>query len=118
MVARRGATRLGCLFPLLILVIGIYFAIDFGQVYFRAYQFKDAMGSEARFATTLTDEQITKRLAALADSLELPAGAELITIVRSPRTISISSDYDEVIKLPLKKEQVIHFHPVALSGLQ
>lgn len=118
MVAHRGATRLGCLVPLLILAIGIYFAIDFGQVYFRAYQFKDAMGSEARFATTLTDDQITRRLAALADSLELPPGAELITIVRSPRTISISSDYDEVIKLPMKKEQVIHFHPVAVSSLQ
>jgi hypothetical protein len=117
-VARRGESRLGCLLPLLILAIGIYFAIDFGQVYFRAYQFKDAMGSEARFATTLTDDQITRRLAALADSLELPPGAELITIVRSPRTISISSDYDEVIKLPMKKEQVIHFHPFAVSSLQ
>ncbi len=118
MVARRGATRLGCLLPLLVLAIGVYFAIDFGQVYFRAYQFKDAMGSEARFATTITDDQITRRLAALADSLELPPGAELITIVRSPRTISISSDYDEVIKLPMNKEQVIHFHPVAVSSLQ
>jgi hypothetical protein len=117
-VARRGATRLGCLLPLLVLAIGVYFAIDFGQVYFRAYQFKDAMGSEARFATTITDDQITRRLAALADSLELPPGAELITIVRSPRTISISSDYDEVIKLPMNKEQVIHFHPVAVSSLQ
>jgi len=117
-VARRGETRLGCLFPLLILAIGVYFALDFGMAYFRAYQFKDAMGSEARFATTLTDDQITRRLSALADSLQLPPGAELITIIRSPRTISISSDYDEVIKLPLNKEQVIHFHPVAVSSLQ
>jgi hypothetical protein len=117
-VTRRGATRLGCLLPLLILAIGIYFAIDFGQVYFRAYQFKDAMGSEARFATTLSDDQITRRLSALADSLELPPGAELITIMRSPGTITISSDYDEVIKLPMKKEQVIHFHPVAVSSLR
>jgi len=117
-VARRGATRLGCVFPLAILAIAIYFAMDFGMAYFRGYQFKDAMGSEARFATTLTDEQITRRLAALADSLQLPPGAELITIVRSPRTITISSDYDEVIKLPLKKEQVLHFHPVAVSSLQ
>lgn len=118
MVARRGETRLGCLLPLLILAIVVYFALDFGMAYFRAYEFKDAMGSEARFATTLTDDQITRRLAALADSLQLPPGAELITIVRSPRTISISSDYDEVIKLPLNKEQVIHFHPVAVSSLQ
>ena len=118
MVARRGASRLGCLIPMLIVAIGVYFAIDFGQVYFRAYQFKDAMTSEANFASTLTDEAITRRLAALADSLQLPPGAELITIVRSPRTISISSDYDEIIKLPMKKEQVIHFHPVASASLQ
>ena len=118
MVARRGETRIGCLLTLLVLAIGIYFALDFGQAYFRGYQFKDAMGSEARFATTLTDEQITRRLAALADSLQLPPGAELITIVRSPRTITISSDYDEVIKLPMNKEQVLHFHPIAVSSLQ
>jgi hypothetical protein len=117
-VNRSGATRLGCLIPLLIVAIVVYLAIDFGQVYFRAYQFEDAMGSEARFATTLTDEGITRHLVALADSLQLPPGAELITIVRSPRTISISSDYDEVIKLPMNKERVIHFHPTASASLQ
>ena len=118
MVNRRGASRLGCLLPLLIVAIGVYFAIDFGQVYFRAYQFKDAMTSEANFASTLTDDAITRRLKALADSLQLPPGAELITIVRSPRSITISSDYDEIIKLPMKKEQVIHFHPEASASLQ
>ena len=76
MVGRRGATNLGCLLPLLIVAIAVYFAIDFGQVYFRAYQFKDAMTSEANFASTLTDEAITRRLVALADSLQLPPGAE------------------------------------------
>ena len=118
MVNRRGESRLGCLLPLLIVAVAVYFAIDFGQVYFRAYQFKDAMGSEARFASTLTDDAITRHLVALADSLQLPPGAELITIVRSPRVITISSDYDEVIKLPMKKEQVIHFHPEASASLQ
>ncbi|MEA2705371.1 MAG: hypothetical protein QOH22_159 [Gemmatimonadaceae bacterium] len=118
MVNRRGATRLGCLLPLLIVAILVYFAIDFGQVYFRAYQFEDAMGSEARFATTLSDQAITRHLSALADSLQLPPGAELITIVRSPRSITISSDYDEIIKLPMKKERVIHFHPLVSASLQ
>ena len=118
MVSRRGATNLGCLLPLLIVAIAVYFAIDFGQVYFRAYQFKDGMSSEANFASTLTDEAITRRLVALADSLQLPPGAELITIVRSPRSITISSDYDEIIQLPMKKERVIHFHPQASASLQ
>lgn len=117
MVNRRGESRLGCLVVLLVLAVGAYFAVDFGEAYFRFYQFKDAMGQEARFATTKTDEQITTRLSALADSLQLPPGAELITIQRGPTVITISSDYDEVIKLPLKKERVIHFHPMAASRL-
>ena len=117
MVNRRGASRLGCLILLLILAVAMYFAIDFGEAYFRFYQFKDAMGQEARFATTKTDDQITTRLAALADTLQLPPGAELVSIQRGPTTITISSDYDEVIKLPLKKEYVLHFHPLAASRL-
>jgi hypothetical protein len=116
-VSRRGASRLGCLISLLILAVLAYLAVDFGEAYFRFYQFKDAMGQEARFATTKTDDQITSRLAALADTLQLPPGAELISIQRGQTTITISSDYDEVIKLPLKKEHVLHFHPSAVSRL-
>jgi hypothetical protein len=116
-VNRRGASTLGCLLPLLILAIAAYFAADFGAAYFRYYRFKDAMGQEARFATTATDKQITGRLAALADSLQLPPGAELISIIRGPTNVTIESDYDEVIKLPMKKERVIHFHPFVVSRL-
>jgi hypothetical protein len=110
-------SRLGCLLPLLILAIGGYLAADFGAAYFRYYRFKDAMGQEARFASTTTDQQITGHLSALADSLQLPPGAELITINRGSAVITIESDYDEVIKLPMKKERVIHFHPLVMSRL-
>jgi hypothetical protein len=116
-VNRRGESRIGCLLPVLILAVAAYFAVDFGEAYFHFYQFKDAMVQEARFSTDKTDVQITTRLSALADSLQLPPGAELITIERTTTTITISSDYDEVIKLPLKKEQVIHFHPSVVSRL-
>jgi hypothetical protein len=116
-VNRRGETRLGCLLSLLVLVIGIYFGIDFGEAYFKYYQFKDAMGQEARFATDKTDDQIKTRLTALADTLQLPSDAGSIQIERSQSVITISSDYDEVIKLPLNKEQVLHFHPMAASRL-
>jgi hypothetical protein len=115
-VARKGASTLGCLIPLLILAVIIYFAIDFGTAYFRYYEFKDAMRQEARFSYERTDEQITKHLVALADTLELPVGANLITILRSPSNVSISSDYDEVIRLPFKQERVLHFHPSGDNG--
>ena len=114
---RRGTSRLGCLLPLLVLAVAAYFASDFGAAFFRYYRFKDAMGQEARFASTATDQQITTRLAALADSLQLPPGAELITISRGASGITISSDYDEIIRLPMKKEYVIHFHPYVVSRL-
>jgi len=117
MVNRRGESRIGCLLSLLVLVTGVYLSIDFGEAYFRFYQYKDAMGQEARFATDKTDDQITTRLAALADTLQLPPGAEAIQIHRTPTLITISSDYDEVIKLPFKKEQVLHFHPSVASRL-
>ncbi|HJQ10710.1 MAG TPA: hypothetical protein VJ840_06730 [Gemmatimonadaceae bacterium] len=117
MVNRRGESRLGCLIGLLVLVTGIYFGIDFGEAYFRFYQFKDAMGQEARFATTKTDDQITTRLSALADTLQLPGDAHQIQIVRSGSVITISSEYEEVIKLPFNKERVLHFNPQAASRL-
>lgn len=102
---------------LLILAVGAYFAVGFGEAYFRYYQFKDAMGQEARFASDKTDQQIITRLSALADTLQLPPGADSISIQRSPTVITISSDYDVVIRLPFKKERVLHFHPVAASRL-
>ncbi len=117
MVNRNGASRLGCLVPLLLLALAAYFAAPAGEAYFNFYRYKDAMGQEARFAGTQTDEHITKRLAALADSLQLPPGAELITIERGSTTITISADYDEIIPLPFNKEKVLHFHPEVRSKL-
>lgn len=117
MVRRRGASSLGCLFPLLILAVAAYFAVDAFEAYFDFYRYKDAMGQEARFAGDQTDDHIKKRLAALADSLQLPAGAELVTIDRSPPNVTISSEYVAVIRLPFNKERVIHFNPTVRSKL-
>ncbi|MGH7605668.1 MAG: hypothetical protein ACRENK_16945 [Gemmatimonadaceae bacterium] len=117
MVARRGASRLGCLLSIVVLVLAIYYAFGFGEAYFRAYQYEDSIRSDAEFASTMTDAKISAHMAALVDSLGLPPEAAELTITRSPTTISISTDYDQVIKLPFNKEKVLHFHPVIVSGL-
>jgi hypothetical protein len=46
-----------------------------------------------------------------ADSVELPAEAKEVRIVREGNRIRIWSEYDQVFKLPLKKTRVIHFRP-------
>lgn len=117
MVRRRGASSLGCLVPLLLAAVVAYFGFPAAEAYFRFYQYKDAMGQEARFASTVTDEHIKKRLVALADSLHMPPGAELISIDRTTTTITISVEYDEVIRLPFNKEKVIPFRPWVRSRL-
>ena len=117
MVKRRGVSTLGCLVPLLLLAVVAYFGFPAAEAYFKFYQYKDAMGQEARFASTQTDEHIKRRLVALADSLEMPTGAELVSIDRTSGTITISTEYDEIIRLPFNKEKVITFRPWVRSRL-
>ena len=117
MVNRRGVSRLGCLLPLALVALVLYYGFPAGEAYFKFYKYKDAMGQEARFASTQTDDHINKRLVALADSLDMPPGAEQITIERSANMITISADYEEVIPLPFDKERVIRFHPLVRSRL-
>lgn len=117
MVNRRGMSRMGCLIPLLLVSVVAYFGMPAAEAYFDFYRFKDAMGNEARFASTQTDQHIVVRLAALADSLQMPPEAERIMIERTTSLITISSEYEVVVKLPLNKERVIRFNPMVRSRL-
>ena len=110
--SRRGAGSLGCLFTLLVLAAIVYFAVNIGEVYFRFYQFQDAMRQEVRFAAHNSDGQILRRLRAEADSLGLPEAAGVVTLQRDGRHIEVESEYYEHIELPLYVREV-HFNPHA-----
>ncbi len=110
--SRRGASRLGCLFAILILVTIGYFGSNVAQVYIRFYKLNDAIHQEARFAATRDDDTIRGRLSALADSLGLPEDATRIAIRRSANRISIETTYSERVELPLIV-RTIHFRPHA-----
>lgn len=98
---RRGASTLGCLLSILLMVTLIYFGVNIGEPYLRFFRFQDAMRQEARFAATKTDDDIRRRLAALADSLGLPDHAGRVNVQRGNRRIRISSSYSERVELPL-----------------
>ena len=108
---RRGTSRLGCLFSVLLLVTVVYFGVNIGEVYLRYYRLHDAMEQEARFATSHDDDRIRLRLAALADSLGLPESAGRVRIRRVARGITISSVYSVHVELPLFVRE-FHFAPV------
>ncbi len=109
---RAGASRLGCLVGLLLVVTIVYFGYNIGEVYFRFYRMKDAMEQEVRFAETHGDSTIRAHLTAVADSLGLPEGAGRVTIERTRSGIVISSDYSEHVELPLFVRE-FHFAPRA-----
>jgi len=110
--SRPGSSSLGCLFALLLLSAVGYFAVNIGEVYFRFYQYQDAMRQEVRFASHNSDQVILRHLRAQADSLGLPEAAGEVTLQRDGRHIEIESEYYEHIELPLLVREV-RFNPHA-----
>jgi hypothetical protein len=110
--ARRGSSSLGCLFGLLLISAAGYFAVNIGEVYFRFYQYKDAMRQEIRFASHNSDAVILRRLRAQADSLGLPEAAGEVTLQRDGRHIEMESEYYVHIELPMMVRE-IRFNPHA-----
>ena len=97
---------------MLIAVAAVYFGVNVGRAYWRFYQYQDDMRQEVRFARQRTNEQILTHLRASADSLELPEGAANIAIRRTQSSISIESDYYEIVEFPMYVRE-IHFNPKA-----
>lgn len=112
---RRGAGSLGCLVTLLLVATVGYFAVNAGEVYFRFYQYQDAMKQEVRFAARNPDAVILRHLRTKVDSLGLPETAGDVSLQRDGRHIEIEADYYEHVELPLMVRE-IHFHPSA-SGI-
>lgn len=103
----RGASMLGCLFSIMILMVVLYYAVDIGRVYWDFYKFQDEMETSARFAQTQSDEQIRNHLRDVARDLELPTEAQRIVIRRTPPTITIRSQYVVDIELPFTHKTLV-----------
>mgnify|MGYP001337950449 CR=1 FL=1 len=105
----RGASSLGCLFSILMLMAILYYGLDIGRTYWNYYKLIDEMDNSARFAETTTDDQILKHLVGIAQDLGLPPEAQRFTIKRSehPRVVVISTRYTVTIVLPFKQKQVV-----------
>jgi hypothetical protein len=115
--SRRGTSTLGCIFSLLLFAAALYYGVNIGQVYFRYYQLRDGMRSQARFAPSLNDDVIYRRLDAQADSV-LPGRRPKFKITRggTPNRIVIETEYTELVDLPLFKHTFV-MHPRAEEPL-
>jgi hypothetical protein len=105
---RSGRSGLGCIVSLVVFLAALYYGVTIGQIYFRYYEVLSSMRSQARLASTLTDEVIDRRLSQHADSL-LPQQRPEFRISRSghPGRIVIETQYTEHVSLPFYKHTFI-----------
>jgi hypothetical protein len=104
--------RLGCLFSLLLVVTVVYYGLPVVRLYFDYYRLVDEMRTNARFANTMTDDEMVRRLRLTVDELDLPSDAKRFVIQRSksPPTVAIRTQYREFIELPFHR-RAITFRP-------
>ncbi len=108
----RGATRTGCLFLVLVVVAVVYFGLPVAGMYIRYYRMENEMQTQARFAPSIDDGTIRRRLLQTIDDLGLPPEARRLSIRRisRPREIIISTSWEETIVLPFYT-RVLRFAP-------
>jgi hypothetical protein len=78
-----------------------YYGIHIGGIYWRYYQLQDDMRQQAIFARQNPDAVIQRRLTAQADSLL--GNAPRFRIQRTNSRVSIDTEYQESVDLPLLK---------------
>ena len=101
-LGKRGVTRTGCLFSVLLLMALTYFGLPIAGMYVRYYRMKNEMQTQARFAPSIDDGTIRRRLLQAIDNLGLPMEARQLRIrrINRPREIIISTTWQETIILP------------------
>lgn len=116
---RRGASTMGCLISLIVLVAVLYYGVNIGVVYFRYYRLVDEMGTQARVAAALDNGTIQRRIADAIHEIGLPDDASnnlQITRSSTPRQIIIETTYNESVHLPLFNH-TFRLHPKATEPL-
>ena len=110
--ARRGASTAGCLLSVVVLMVVLYYGVNFGRVWWRYWEIQDRMKAAARYSQNQSDAQIQTQLRADVRDLGLPPTAASFRIVRvaHPPSITISTVYREEIDLPLIK-RTLTFQP-------
>jgi len=113
--SRRGGSTLGCLFSLALFIAALYYGVHIGEVYLRYYRLLDAMRFQAQLAPSIKDNAvIDRRLTAAADSIlgQTPR----FRIDRTPRRITIQTEYSDRVDLPLFRH-TFQLHPRAEAPL-
>ena len=100
----RGDGRIGFLLSLALLGAGFFVGIKVIPVRVNAYEFRDYLQDECRYAATRNrDEEIYKRIFDKAKELKLPLEKKNLHMQRTSNEMIISASYEEPIDLKVTR---------------
>lgn len=100
----RGDGRIGFMISLALLGGGIFAAVKIIPVRVNAYEFRDFIQEECRFAATRNkDAEIYKRIVDKAKELRLPVDKKNIHLERTTHEMIISAKYEQTVDLKVTK---------------
>lgn len=96
----RGEGKIGLLIAVVVFGVAIFLGVKIIPVRVAAYEFRDTLREEARFAAVRsTDSQVAKRIMKKAAELELPLDMDDLTVQRTQQKVTISAKYEVPIDL-------------------
>ena len=102
--SERGEGRIGFLLSLALLAMGIFVGVKLIPVRINAYEFRDFIQEECRFAATRNhDDEIYKRIVDKAKELKLPLDKKNLHMERTTNEMIISAKYEQTIDLKFTK---------------
>jgi len=100
--SQRGEGRVGLLIALVILGTAIFVGVKIIPVRVTAYEFKDFIQQECRWAAVRqADEEVERRILSKAQELEIPLDKKNLKIKRTKSEMIISCSYQQPIDLKL-----------------
>ena len=96
----RGEGRIGFLISLIVLGVAIFLGAKIIPVRITAYEFKDTLREEARYAAVRNDDKtVADRIMQKAEELEIPLKRKNLKLKRTTGEITISAQYEHPIDL-------------------
>jgi len=112
--SESGKIKLGGLITVVIIVLVVYYGIDYIEVRLKAYQMQDEVTEQATFGSVVDDNTIRRRLVERATQLDIPLGPRDWDIkrVQTPqgRRITVHGEYTDsvIIRLP-GNNKIVYF---------
>ena len=106
----RGEGRIGFLISVIIVGIAIFLGVKIIPVRIDAYEFRDTLREEARYAAVRHDDKkVADRIMQKARELEIPLNRKNLTLHRTVGEIVIKASYEQPIDLKVTT-YVYKFH--------